>query len=200
MPSDFESGAAHNDGAHTLPTDTQLVYHALERDGAAWRVGAAPEIERLNGRLQMQVNTMSDAFESETTPDHSDTLATVAAPHETGGAYVAHRTPNRFGRARSWAATLATAAVIIAFLTVYALSATHRPTNPSRQLVTGGATSVPFAPTYTTHPHDFISLDKLDYSTDYGSNDIPAIAPSDPQVVYESMAYSMQQHQAAHMR
>ncbi|HEX8982155.1 MAG TPA: sialidase family protein [Ktedonobacterales bacterium] len=206
MTSDFESGAAHNDGAHTLPTDTQLVYHALERDGAAWLVGATPEIERLNGRLQAQVNKMSDAFESETTPDHSDTLATVAtvaAPHETpGGAYVAHQTPRRSGRARGWAASLATAAVIIAFLTVYALSATHRPSGSSKQVgVSGvsGASSATGVP-HTITPHDFVSLSKLDYSTDYGSNDIPAIAPSDPQVVYESMAYSMQQHQAAHMR
>ncbi len=201
MPSDFDSGAAHSDGVHTLPTDTQQVYHALERDGAAWRVGAAPEVARLNAQLQMQVKQMSEAFESETTPERADTLATVAAPQETpAGAYVAHRTPRRFSRARGWAATLATAAVIIAFLSVYALSATHRPAGSSAKFGTGGATSVPSAPTYTAHPHDFIPLSKLDYSAEFDANDVPAVAPSDPRVVYETMSYGLQEHQAGTMR
>lgn len=204
MTADFDSSAAHDDGVQTLPTDAQQVYHALARDGAAWRVGAASEIERLNTHLQARIAQMSEAFEAETMPEPvADTLVTVAAPQDTPArSTFAHRAPQRLVRARGWMATLATAAVVIAFLTVYALSVTHRPTGSSKQAGVNGVTGAGGASSVhnTITPHDFVSLSKLDYSAEFDANNVPAVAPSDPRVVYETMSSGLQQHQAATIR
>src|SRR6185437_12758959 len=46
----------------------------------------------------------------------------------------------------------------------------------------------------------WVSLDKLNANVEFDANDLPAIAPSDPRVVYETMVYGIQQHKAGSLR
>jgi hypothetical protein len=122
---------------------------------------------------------------------------TVSAPRERSqagpGAGDRARTPGRFVGARRWVTTGATLAVVIAFLATLALTANHRPAGSTQQGTTGSTQTSATADGWT-------NLTKLDDSSRFSANDPTAIAPSNPQVVYETMAQGMQEHQPASMR
>ncbi|HEY7850310.1 MAG TPA: sialidase family protein, partial [Ktedonobacterales bacterium] len=195
MPSDFDTNAAHGDEIQTLPADAQELYHSLTHEGAAWRANAASEIERVNQRLQariMQLNAVRP-IETNQAPRASRIAQRQRSPHGADGADGASQPPARFGGVRRWLATGATLAVVIAFLAVLSLKANHRPTGSAQQGVTK-----------TTHtsaaPTGWTDLTRLDSTASFSANDPPAIAPSDPQTVYETFAQGMQQQQPASMR
>ncbi len=205
MPSDFDANAAQDDGIQTLPADAQDLYHTLAREGAAWRASAEPESARVNQRLQARIMQLSAEHPSEVRQMTSASriaqpLVTVSAPRERdqldrrdqrAGDHAA-RTPAHFVSARRWVTTGATLAVVIAFLAVLSL-ATHQPSDSTRQGVTGTSHTGAAAAGWT-------DLTRLDNSASFSANDPTAIAPSDPQVVYETMAQGMQQQQPASMR
>ena len=196
MPSDFDANAAHDDGIQTLPADAQGLYHTLTREGAAWRASAEPEIARVNQRLQARIMQLSAEHPSEARHMTSASriaqpLVTVSAPRERSEVRVS--TTGRLVGARHWVTTGATLTVIIAFLAVLSLIANHRLASSPQQSATGAKQT-------SAAPAGWTDLTRLDNSASFSANDPTAIAPTDPQVVYETMAKGMQQQQAASMR
>ena len=102
----------------------------------------------------------------------------------------------RYPALRRWVTMFAAAAVVIAYVAVLAANAGHRRSaGPVSHQTPTGAASPTSAPTT-----DWIDLTRLDYSTSFSANDLPAVAPSNPHVVYETMAQGMQQHLPARLR
>ncbi|MGH2504943.1 MAG: hypothetical protein ACRDID_20730 [Ktedonobacterales bacterium] len=197
MPSEYEADAAQSDGIHTLPADAQELYQTLTQEGAAWRGTAAPEIERIRQRLNAQVALLSaeqPADDAPTTRRIAQPLVTVSAPGSHGAhvpEYATRAPHSRATRVRRWITTGATLAVIAGFVGALGLAATHRPSGPPPKGVSGdnGAAST-----------GWVSRGQLDNSAVFSANDPPGIAPSDPNVVYETMAQGLQEHAPASMR
>jgi hypothetical protein len=201
MPSDFDANAGNDDGISMLPADAQQLYHTLTREGTIWRANTSPQTARINQRLQARVMQLSAeqprAVSQPRASRIAQPLVTVSAPRERSqagqGAGDRARTPGRFVGARRWVTTGATLAVVIAFLATLALTATHRPAGSTQQGTTGSTQASATADGWT-------KLTRLDDSARFSANDPTAIAPSNPQVVYETMAQGMQEHQPASMR
>jgi hypothetical protein len=84
--------------------------------------------------------------------------------------------------------------VVLAALIVGALAAVFLTAAPGRH----GGPATHSSPT-VTHGR-WVSLDLLAASVEFDANDVPAISPSDPRVVYESHARGIQQHLPATLR
>lgn len=204
MPSDYEADAdIQSDDMPALPADAQGLYDTLTREGAAWRRTTAPEIARVKQRLNAQIALLSaerPADEAQTTRRIAQPLVTVSAPNGYGGRAPQRHTDAPHRRAtgsRRWITTGVTLAVIASFVGVLALATAHRPPSaPPKDAtsVTGVNGAIGAAPA------GWVSLNKLDYSAVFSANDPPAIAPSDPNVVYETMAQGLQEHAPASMR
>lgn len=204
MPSEYETDSAIKDGVSTLPDDAQEIYHTLARQGAAWRSAAAPEIERVNQRLRAQAVSLSAErpadVEDAPTRRIAQPLMTASAP----AGYAAERgeristtpAPRGSTRLHRWATLGATLAIIAAFVGVLALAA-NRPSGAGHAGVTGATGGSP-----QTSPlaGGWTALSSLDYAASFSANEPPAVAPSDPNVVYETMAQGIQEHQPASMR
>ncbi len=91
-------------------------------------------------------------------------------------------------RAGGWLAAIAAIAIVGA---VAALLLTASP---------GGSTAPGSSTTPTVQRGRWVSLDPLAADVEFDANDLPAIAPSDPRVVYESLAYGIQQGKAGTLR
>jgi hypothetical protein len=160
-----------------LTPDEQALYRRLEADGAAWRAGSHG-VERLGALLRQRAQTLSASHEA---TDHTRQVRTYAldirsqarAPSE-GLASMSHGRLRRFG------------AVAAALVVVGGLAALLLSTAPGR------FRSSPAAPASTstsvTQLGRWVDLSQLDYSPAFNANDVPAMAPSDPRVVYETLA------------
>ncbi|HEU4783478.1 MAG TPA: sialidase family protein, partial [Ktedonobacterales bacterium] len=163
--------------------------HRLEHDGAASR----ETIAHINQRLQQRITQLSGTQVA--TNQEPERIATVSAPTPAPRAIeITHRAP-RNTTMRRWVTVMATVAVVIAFVAILSQNAGRRSGGVSSQQMPAGAT----APT-NTPPTDWIDLTQLDYSTSFSANDLPAMAPSNSQVVYETMAKGMQQRLPATLR
>ncbi|HEX2351036.1 MAG TPA: hypothetical protein VHI51_21580 [Ktedonobacterales bacterium] len=211
MPSDYETDiATAGDGIPTLPDDVQELYQTLQHEGASWRRSAAPEIERVNQRLRSQVALLSAQRPAEeaatttaTTRHIAQPLVTVSAPSgygKPGSHRLTVASHLRGSGPRRWITTGATLAVIAGFVSVLALAAVHRPTLAPQKGDTSGSAVTGVSGDTGAAPSGWVSLSKLDYSAVFSANDPPAIAPSDPNVIYETMAQGLQEHAPASMR
>lgn len=210
MPSDYETDAATaGDGMPTLPDDVRELYQTLQREGASWRRSAAPEIERVNQHLRAQVALLSAQRPEEETAMTATTrriaqpLVTVHLPDNyADGAHQRMASSHRRSSSRvyRWLATGATLVVIAGFVGVLALYGWRRPSDVTQQGATGGVSGLSRAAQTALNSSGWTHLSALDYAASFSANDPPAIAPSDPNVVYETMAQGMQEHQPASMR
>lgn len=189
MPTQFDLDNAHDDDMMGLPTDAQELYHQLLRDGEDSRASIA----RINQRIQEHITHLSatqpwDASEPE--PRATDTTsASVQQPIQVP------RVMPRYPAMRRWATVIATAAVVIAFVAILSMNARLRSGGASSGKMATGAASPTIARTT-----DWTDLTRLDYSTSFSANDLPAIAPSNPRVIYQTMAKGLQQHLPAALR
>lgn len=189
MPTQFDLDNAHDDDISGLLGDARELYHMLEHDGAASREAIA----QINQRLQQRITLLSATQIAAN--QESEIIATVSAPTPAPRAVESTRWAPRHTTMRRWVTVLATVAVVIAFIAILSQNAGRRSGGVSSHLMPAGATS----PT-NTPPTDWIDLTQLDYSTSFSANDLPAMAPSNPQVVYETMAKGMQQRLPATLR
>lgn len=185
-----------DDDISSLPEDARELYHRLTHDGAASRERIAQIDQRLPERIaQLSVTHLEGTLgpEPELEPEPR---ATASAPPRSPSTEPLVRRAPRYTASRRWATLLATAAVVIAFVAVLTVSAGHRTGSlpPSHQ-TPARATSPTSAPTT-----DWTDLTQLDYSTSFSSNGFPAVAPSNPRVVYETMAHSAHQPGPATLR
>jgi hypothetical protein len=189
MPTQFDLDNAHDDDISGLPGDARELYHLLEHDGAASR----ETIAHINQRLQQRITQLSATQIAAT--QEPETIATVSAPAPAPRAIESvHRAP-RTTTMRRWVTVLATVAVVIAFIAILSENAGRRSGGVSSGQMPAGAASPA-----NTAPTDWSDLTQLDYSTSFSANDLPAMAPSNPQVVYETMAKGMQQRLPATLR
>lgn len=168
--------------------------HLLEV-GARWRA-ASPEVGAIAGRLRERAGQMtaeqatSRAAAAEPAP--TSHLRTISAPAALHGEGRMRHLPLR--RARGLVAALAAVAVVGA-LAALLLSASPARTSLESH---GPATATTAFP--PVKHGEWTTLDKLDVAAEFAANDLPAIAPSNPQVVYETMVRGIQQHQAGSLR
>ena len=189
MPTRFDLDNAHNDDISGLPGDARELYHRLEHDGAASR----EIIAQINQRLQTRITQMSATQTAAN--QEPETIATISAPTPAPRAIErTHRAP-RSMTMRRWVTVLATVAVVIAFIAILSENAGRRSGGVSSGQMPASAASPTIARTT-----DWVDLKQLDYSTSFSANDLPAMAPSNPQVVYEAMAKGMQQRLPATLR
>ncbi|HEX6122789.1 MAG TPA: sialidase family protein, partial [Ktedonobacterales bacterium] len=99
------------------------------------------------------------------------------------------------GRVRGVIAVAVAAALIAAFAGVFLTSAPGRQRGPASTPVQATATASP-----ALTRGKWSDLTKLDASPSFSDNDVPAIAPGHPEVVYQTFAAGLQQHQPAHAR
>lgn len=193
MSSQSDNNGAQNEGVNDLPDEAREMYRALTCDGTDWRASATLDIARVSQRLRERAMRLG-ALSGAETGDNSSTPSSQAADDPRDGVLRATvRTSNVAPPVawwRGWVMTGVTAALVSAFLAT--LMVTARPSSSAHDTTKPTATA--------TTPATWVDLSKLDYSTTFSANDLPAIAPSDPNVVYETMAQGMQQHQPASMR
>ncbi len=182
---------AGGDDLPTLPPDAQALYHRLLDEGAAWRA-ATPDLARVGARLRERAQQLTLQRQQ---PPQTDTAVrprtvrrrrSISLPRgATGEAPMPHTLTRRVG---GWLAATAAIAIVGA---VAALLLTAAP---------GGTTGAgqPSAP--AIQHGRWVSLDPLAADVEFAANDLPAIAPSDPRVVYESLARGIQQGQPAQLR
>jgi len=183
---------AHDDDVSSLPLDAQELYHRLTREGADTR----DRLARIDQRLQEHIAQLSATHVASRPNPEPESLALVSAPPRRLAADQLMRRAPRYPALRRWVTMFATAAVVIAYVAVLATNAGHRRSaGPVSHQTPTGAASPTSAPTT-----DWIDLTRLDYSTSFSANDLPAVAPSNPHVVYETMAQGMQQHLPARLR
>jgi len=190
---------AGGDDLHTLPPDAQALYQHLLHEGVAWRA-ATPELTRVGQHLRERAQQLTVQYQHQPQTDTAIPPGTVRRPAprptdrrrsispplvETGDVPM----PQTFARrAGGWLAASAAIAIVGA---VAALLLSAAP---------GGSTT-PSGPGAPTVQHGrWVSLDPLAAAVEFDANDLPAIAPSDPRVVYESLAYGIQQGKAGTLR
>src|SRR5260221_462256 len=183
---------AHDDDVSSLPLDAQELYHRLTREGADTR----DRLARIDQRLQEHIAQLSATHVASRPNPEPESLALVSAPPRRLAADQRMRRAPRYPALRRWVTMFAAAAVVIAYVAVLAVNTGHRRSaGPVSHQTPTGAASPTSAPTT-----DWIDLTRLDYSTSFSANDLPAVAPSNPHVVYETMAQGMQQHLPARLR
>ncbi|HEU5347265.1 MAG TPA: hypothetical protein VFU63_01510, partial [Ktedonobacterales bacterium] len=189
MPIQFDLDNARDDDMSGLPGEAQELYHWLEQDGADSR----ETIAQINQRLQTRIAQFgATQIAANTEPE---LLATGNAPTPACRAIeITRRTP-RFTNMRHWVTAVVTVAVVIAFFAILSVNAGRRSNGASSHQMPAGVASQTNVPVTK-----WIDLTQLDYSTSFSANDLPAMAPSNPQVVYETMAKGMQQHLPATLR
>lgn len=178
---------AGNDDINGLPVDAQELYHRLMREGADTRGGIA----RIDQRMQERIAQLSAAR----TASESEPLVTLSAPQRSPRVESFTRRAPRYSATRRWATMLATAAVVTAFIGVLTVTAGHRNESPPSHRTPTVASSPTSAPTT-----NWVDLTQLDYNADFTYGGFPAVAPSNPQVVYETMAYGNKVHHPATLR
>ncbi len=176
------------DGFEALPPDLDALDAYLERVGAHWRntsteIGTASGHLRERARQLVAERTMHAAMAE---PDAAPRLRTISAPTALPTHPGARRRSPRF--ASGLVAVVAMVAVVGA-LAALLLSAS--PTGTTSGTASGGNPS---------QRGRWVALDALDNNAQFDANDLPAIAPSDPRVVYETQVYGIQQHQAGGLR
>jgi hypothetical protein len=192
MPTQLDLDNLHNagdDDVSGLPVDAQELYHRLTREGA----DARDSIARIDQRLQERIAKLS-ATQVASQPE-PEPLAAISAPQRSPRVESFTRRAPRYPATRRWATMLATAAVVVAFVGVLTVTAGHRNESPPSHRTPTVATSPTSAPTT-----DWVDLTQLDYNADYSSSGFPAVAPSHPQVVYQTMAYGNKVHHPATLR
>ncbi|HEX8035585.1 MAG TPA: zf-HC2 domain-containing protein [Ktedonobacterales bacterium] len=141
-----------------------------------------------NGRVLVEKMTSPGSDESQTRPDTSElprTRLEEPAPR--------HRHSGK--RFRGFAAAAAMAATVAALIAVLiTLAPGHRPSPPIGGRTTSTATD--------NERGRWVDLTGLDYNAAFDANDVPAIAPTNPSVVYETAAVNVngRQHIAATLR
>ena len=197
-----DASDANADDLHTLPTQTQALYQRLLGDGASWRT--TPELSDIGERLRERAQglTLLQVRQSESAT--VDSLLTggdrkVALQHQDIERHV-QASPRSFPRRMSvWLATVSLL-VIVGALAALLLSAT-RGRSPASNGSTATASAKATANATVTLLHGrWVSLDSLAASVEFDANDLPAIAPSDPHVVYQTLARGIQQHLPATLR
>ena len=190
MPTQFDLDNAHDDDVDGLPADARELYSQLQRDGADSR----ESIARINLRLRERIAHFNAAqTEANAEPEP---LATVKTPTVSAPAIQVPRRAPRYPAIRRWVTVIATAAVVIAFVAIFSLNAAGRRSGGVAAQQTPAATASPTVARTT----DWVDLTQLDYSTSFSANDLPAIAPSNPRVVYQTMAKGLQEHLPATLR
>ena len=179
MPTPFDVDNTRDDDVSSLPVDAQALYHRLTRDGADSRDSIARIDQRLQGRIaQLSATQIAPNPEPES-------LTTASAPRQRPYPEQGERRAPRYQTMRRWGAVLATATVVIAFVVILSVNAGLR---------SGGVSSHQTPAGVAARTTGWIDLTRLDYSTSFSANDLPAMAPSNPQVVYETMAQGIQEH------
>jgi hypothetical protein len=166
-----------NDGQQ-LPPDIQIVFRRLLDDGAAWRTDV-PDMPGLDERVHAmsQMARLSDMqLQTQTRRPLRDQSAPAAIDLSI------HRTLQRKessstmkARLGTMAAVAAMVAVVVLLIGVFALF------RGGRTLGHSGNNPVP-----TVAPIQWQSIPGLGYSSERPDDSGPAVAPSDPRVVYES--------------
>ncbi len=135
-----------------------------------------------NGRVFM---------DNSTTPgtDQSATDAGVSAPPRVRMDEPSAKRGQLGTRFRGIAAAVAMVATVAALIAVFINLAPGRGSGTSSG--TGGTDN---------ERGRWVDLTALDYNTTFSANDVPAIAPTNPLVVYETLAGNYQAHEAATMR
>ena len=192
---DNANHAHTDDEVSGLPEDARELYHALMSEGTASR----ERIAQIEQRLRERVALLSATQIEPTMEPESEAPVTVStlhsAPQWSPHAGPSTRRAARSAAPRRWVTILATAAVVAAFVTVLSMNAGRRLGGPQG----GGTPTVAASPT-SAPTTNWVDLTRLDYSTSFSANDLPVVAPSDPRVVYETMAQGMQQHLPATLR
>lgn len=190
MPTQLDLDNLHNasdDDISGLPVDAQELYHRLAREGAETR----GSIARINQRMQERIAQLSAAHAA----SESEPLVTLSAPQRSPRVESFARRAPRYPATRLWATMLATAAVVVAFVGVLTVTAGHRNESPPSHRTPTVAASPTSAPTTS-----WVDLTQLDYNAYFAASGFPAVAPSNPQVVYETMAYGNKVHHPARLR
>lgn len=201
------------DDSQDLPPDMQAIYQRIREDGAAWRT--SPDLARVGERLResaRQLALQQSPVQRDTDPERpratrGDILMPHTQPHtqphtRSRPQRTQHDTypPSRrdapendrwraFKR-RVGGAVAATAALAIVGA-VAALFLSVAPGHPSGTPNGAGSSA--------QHGH-WVTLDELAANVEFDANDLPAVAPSDPRVVYESLVYGIQQGKAGTLR
>lgn len=193
---------AHGDELHSLPPDAQGIYRQLEREGAAWRAQTR-ELEGVGQRLHERAQQLTrDHYQSQmgatTRPASAYRTRAIDVSRLDTRTSISRRTTARIPAptrppifARRVGGALAAVAAMAIVGAVAALLLTSAP---------GGSVG-PGHPGQTTVPSGrWVSLDPLAADVQFDANDLPAIAPSDPHVVYETLVYGIQQGQPGTLR
>jgi hypothetical protein len=179
--------------------DTYILYRAFDRAGAIWRSRASADLRHIDESLRASITQLqahddeyNHASPRQFVNARSDTATKNAKIErsENRTVIVTERSRSRISGWRLWVSAGVTVALVIAFLATFAVVANQRG---------HGDTSITVAPT-PTMPPTLTMLPDLDSNAVFSANDQPAIAPSDPNVVYETFAQAMQTHKPATMR
>jgi anti-sigma factor RsiW len=139
-----------------------------------------------NGRVLMEKTTSPGTDEPATRPDTSVLPRTR----------LEEPTPRRGPSGKRFRGFAATAAMVATVAALIAVLITLAPGHRSGATVGGRTTS-----TATNNERGrWVDLTALDYKPAFDANDVPAIAPTNPSVVYETQAANEQTHTAATMR
>jgi hypothetical protein len=174
------------DDTDALPSNAHALYRRLLDDGAAWRT--RPELARLGAQLRERANafTLQQSEQAEPVAAVRSHITTRRPP--SSRAYEELSRPRVLPhRVSGWLGAA------VAVIVVGALAALFLAAGPGRQGVGPGVKA-------TAVHGRWVSLDSLAAPAQFDANDMPAIAPSDPRVVYESFARGIQQHQPAMLR
>lgn len=180
-------------------TETRDLYRALDHAGSAWRSRTSGDIRRVDERLRATISQMraTDAEANHAPPLVTNTpgapSTTIQKIEQRGNRTMieTERPRARLNGWRLWVSAGATAALVIAFLATFAIVAINR--NQNGIGAHGKKTVSTTTPTW-------VSLPNLNSDAVFSANGLPAIAPSDPNVVYETFAQKGESGQAATMR
>jgi hypothetical protein len=158
-----------------LPLDVQELYRDLLRDGADWRA-AQPVRHDLTRRIDDLMRQLPAAQETRLAARRALRARASVMSFETKGTETMRQTP--------WRGFVAAAAMVavVAVLAGMFISAAQRHS--------GGVTGTGRPATGADLPEAvtgrWVTLDKLTVPTDIGAAGAPAVAPSNPRVVYEA--------------
>ncbi len=180
----------------------QALYQRLLDDGASWRT--TPELAHIGERLREHAQGLThlqERYSESATVDSPLARADrkVARSHQDTESHV-QPSPRPFPRRMSVRLATASLVVIVGALAALLLSATRgHPVASSTSAPTASAKSTANT-TATVTRGRWVSLDSLAADVEFSANDLPAIAPSDPRVVYQTLAHGIQEHQPAKLR